>query len=217
MVHVAFSTHFTVKIPCMQASFWQCIHLANTAAFQRNWWRYFIARPKGSFEPGDLAYVPGNIMECFKELVEDKGYQLVPGEEGRFEHKGRYCLVLRQLRGDQYLVCYLTTFGGAKNYQEIANPVGRYFSLPIGLQDGWPRIPSLRTWPPWEPEAFVLGIPVARAGLQRTNLPVRFRLFRSELERAKQLIRDRLEVSSSCPESVNSLILDAFFCVGIRS
>lgn len=197
---VAFCAHATVKIPCMQASFWQCIRLATVTAFRQSRWRYFLAPPPGPFEPGDLAYVSGSVNECFKELVEDKGYQLVPGEEVRFEHKGRYCLVLRQLRGDRYLVCYLTTFGGAKDRQEIDSPIGRYFALPIGVQDRWPGTPSLRTWPPWTPEAFVMGIPVARDGLQRTNLPVRFRLFPSELERAKLLIRDRLVVSLSCPQ-----------------
>jgi len=180
----------------MQASFWECIRLAYKAAFTESRRRHFLTwPPTGGFEPGDLAYATGSINECFKELLQDRGYQLVPEEESYGSHKGRYCLVLRQLRGDRYLVCYLTTFGGAKDFHEISSPLGRYFALPIGLHDRYPGIPSLRTWPPWTPEAFVIGIPVARDGLKRSNLPARFRLFPSELERAKQLIQDKLEVS----------------------
>lgn len=113
----------------MQASFWQCIHLANLTAFTQSRRRYFFAQNCGPFQPGDLAYVYGSINECFKELFEDRRYQLALNEEGPFQHKGRYCLVLRQLRGDRYLVCHLTTFGVAKSRQDIGSPAGRYFAL----------------------------------------------------------------------------------------
>jgi hypothetical protein len=167
------------------------------AAYEECKWKHLHEQRllPNSFKPGDLAYISGSINACFSELLEGRGYQPVGDETIQYDQKDRYCLVLRQLRGDRYLVCFLTTFGGVKIPQEIASPVGRYFALPIGTQDHWPGVPSLKTRPPWSPEAFVMGIPVARDGLQPSNLPVRYRLFPSELERAKHMIRDKLAVS----------------------
>jgi hypothetical protein len=166
------------------------------AAYAESKWKHLHEQRQfpSTFEPGDLAYVSGSINACFSELLEDRGYQPVGYETIPFDQKGRYCLVLRQLRGDRYLVCYLTTFGGVKAPHEITSPVGRYFALPIGTLDHWPGVPSLKTKPLWSPEAFIMGIPVARDGLQRSNLPARYRLYPSELERAKDMIREKLAV-----------------------
>jgi hypothetical protein len=65
----------------MQASFWQCIQLANVAAFTQTRWGYFIAPATGPFEPGDLG---GSIFECFNELLEDSWY---PGKKVSFSRK----------------------------------------------------------------------------------------------------------------------------------
>lgn len=159
--------------------------------------KYFLTESIDGFEPGEIAYARGSLHECFNELLEDKGYTLHPTEKQpiHYEHTGRYCIVLRRLGSDRYLICYLTTYGGSKSYSEVKNPVGRFFGLPIGEGYRWPGIPSLKTRPMWVTRAYVLGIPVVREGLQRANLSRKFRLYPSELQRAKILIRERLKVS----------------------
>jgi hypothetical protein len=175
---------------------WECLRLAQELAYQRFDAEYFALPTDDSFEPGDLAYHnEGSLHEAFIEMMKKKGHELSPFESlpQKFKRVGRYCLVLRRLRDDQYIICYLTSFGGARKYGDVTSLLGRVYGLPLGENIHWPGIPSLRTRPMWK-GGFILAIPVIRQDLRRTNLAFRCRLTSSELERAKQLIRERQQV-----------------------
>lgn len=174
--------------------YWECIHLETWHHNQRANKKYFSHRIPGSFEAGDLAYHPKcSIASAFSDLLQSRGYTLTAEERFKHEPRGRYCVVLDRLGVNTYRVCFLTTFGGTAGYEGVHDSVGRYFGLPIGGKTFWPGVFPLQTWPPWRP-SYIIGIPVIVQGLQRTNLPMRVRLFPSEVRRLKRLIQERLDV-----------------------
>lgn len=169
------------------------MRLAETLAFQQLDDAYYALPADGYFEPGDIAYLEGYIHDAFTDHLVQRGYHTSFLETPRANRTGRYCLVLRRLGDDRYLVCYLTSFGGASGYEDVNTLMGRTYGLPLGESVYWPGIPSLETRPMWN-GGFIFAIPVVREGLSRSNLSVRCRLVPSELERAKILIRERLQV-----------------------
>lgn len=177
------------------SSYWQCIQhesdLLSEAAFH-NYFRRTL--PRGVFAPGDFAFHKGNINDVFNEMLKTKGHSLYPGEERVFPAHGRYCVVLDRVGRDKYVICYLTTFNGATDYQTVTGPIAQFFGLPLGGMTFWPNVSPLQTYPPWKPGAYIMGIPVIREGLESSNLNTRFRLFPSELKRMKDLIQERFHV-----------------------
>ncbi|KAG5637765.1 hypothetical protein H0H81_003332 [Sphagnurus paluster] len=175
--------------------FWECIRAENYILSTNN--SSLRPLPPGVFEPGDFAYSEESLSAIFNEYLERKGYQLRPAEERVFNANGRYCIVLRRLSADKYVVCYLATFGGAITIDDIHDPVGQYFGFPLGGQAMWNGLYPLKTVPRWRASsggAYILGIPVIREGLQNSNLGKRFRLALPELTRLVTLIRERDQV-----------------------
>lgn len=122
----------TNKISSRQASFWHCIQLATVAVWTQHRWRFIdvhhpqtLNRRKSWCIIIPTIYIILYAISIIHELLEDRGYQLIP-EEGRpFGHI--YCPILRQLRGDRHLYATLRH----PDIEEIPSSVGRYF----GLQD----------------------------------------------------------------------------------
>lgn len=178
-------------------SFWEAIHLANRFAHRRTVVKYFD-RLSGVFEAGDIAYAYGSLSASYHDFLARRGYELTVPERARSRHhlaRGRYCVVLDYLGAGTYVICYLTTFGRSRNYEDIRSPIGQLFGLPIGQFTKWPGVKHLRTDPPWnyQRNSYILGIPTIRRGLINPNYPSR--LLPGELERVKSLIVERVEVS----------------------
>ncbi|KAF5380985.1 hypothetical protein D9615_004110 [Tricholomella constricta] len=174
--------------------YWECIRRESEILSAKN--SSLRPLPPGVFEPGDFAYLTGGLHRVFLEYLESKSYRLLPAEQRLFGTTGRYCVVLKRLGADKYLVCYLATFGGARDYHDIRDPVGQYFGLPLGGNTYWPGVTPLRTVPSWRSASgggFILAIPVVREGLQRSNLVPRYRLAYTDLHRLMTLIRERDE------------------------
>ncbi|KAF8077778.1 hypothetical protein FPV67DRAFT_12374 [Lyophyllum atratum] len=172
--------------------YWECIRHECEILSETN--SSLRPLPPGVFEPGDFAYHADSIHNVFNEYLEKKRYRLHPAEQRTFTRVGRYCVVLRRLGADKYVVCYLATFGGARGFRDIRDPVGQYFGLPLGDTASWPGVPPLKTTPPWRSSsggAFIVAIPVVREGLQKSNLGARFRLDLSDLHRLITLFKER--------------------------
>jgi len=175
--------------------YWECIRRECEILSEKN--SSLRPLPPGVFEPGDLAYHNDSLHNVFIEYLEKKHYQLHPAEQRTFGKTGRYCVVLRRLGADRYIVCYLATFGGARDFWDIKDPVGRYFGVPLSGRTFWPGVAPLKTVPPWKANSggsFILGIPVVREGLKKSNLGARFRLGLSDLHRLITLFKERDKV-----------------------
>ncbi|KAG6833655.1 hypothetical protein H0H87_002851 [Tephrocybe sp. NHM501043] len=150
------------------------------------------------FEPGDFAYIEDSLATVFMEFLKRKEYRLTPNEDVLTPTKGRYCVVLQRLSLDKYIVCCCATYGGARGFQDLSDPVARHFGVPLNENTIWPGLAPLRTRPPWKSAngAFVLAIPAIRDGLTTSNLRERVRLGFQDLHRLKNIIKDRSQESS---------------------
>ncbi|KAG5719601.1 hypothetical protein E4T56_gene8947 [Termitomyces sp. T112] len=157
--------------------------------------RNYVAKetPDGEFEPGDFAYYEGSLHEAFTEFLKRKGYRLTPTEDTTMPKKGRYCLVLQRLSQDEYIVCYCASYGGAKSFHDIKDPVARHFGIPLNENATWPGVSPLKTLPPWKSTygAYLLAIPMVCEGLLPSNIQMRIRLLFRDVQRLRRLIVDR--------------------------
>jgi hypothetical protein len=125
-----------------------------------------------------------------------QGYGLLEKEtwrgHSRLRFAKKYCLVLKKLDRDRYLVCYLATFGGGHNL----SPLARFFGIAMGDTPEWPPgEKSIKTYPPWRGRGYVYGAPVIRKGLHAPHLKYRITLKFGELERVQKMIEERLMVN----------------------
>lgn len=158
---------------------------------------YTERRHVDEFEPGDFAYHEGSLHEVFVEFLKRKGYQLSPFENTPMPKKGRYCLVIQRLSQNTYIVCYCASYGGAKGFHEVYDPIARHFGIPLNENSVWPGVSPLQTSPPWKSNsgAYIFAIPMICEGLLPTNIPTtKIRLISHDIQRLRRIIVDRSQV-----------------------
>jgi hypothetical protein len=146
-----------------------------------------------NFEPGEIAHLSGGgVHAAFYDFLLSENYSLLQGENWRghprLRHAKKYCVVLKRVDRDRYLVCYLTTFEGGANL----SPLAKFFSIAMQDTPEWPPgIKSIKTHPPWKGRAFLFGAPVIRKGLKAPLLSHRIMLAFGELQRVQKMIEER--------------------------
>ncbi|KAJ7491092.1 hypothetical protein FB451DRAFT_1222012 [Mycena latifolia] len=176
--------------------YWEAIHVAlEPDAF---------VSLKGEYqspEPGDLVFTSGStssIRSAYFEYLEAEGYTLSTFEQERFQKikdlqphflRPRPCVVLGRHAPGAYAVCLLAT----ANFEDDISPALRMMSIPFGnnQKDGLLVDPPLVS-------RLMLAFPVIRTDLGRfipprgiTNHP--YKLAYGELERARKLVREKLD------------------------
>lgn len=135
-------------------------------------------------------------MAFYSRLFE-MGFKLQPREMARDgDVPRRYCIVNRHIEDQRYEVFLLTTFGGAKNEDQLSL-IGRYFGMPMGSTQWIDDTPGLATVPPLfgrKKASFAFAIPVISI-IEPPNLPTLTRLPYGELERLRNFSRSKIQAS----------------------
>ncbi|PPQ93235.1 hypothetical protein CVT25_015233 [Psilocybe cyanescens] len=142
---------------------------------------------KRKFEPGQIASCDGSIEVAFWLSLIDMGVKIDSSEMPiNMKKPKRFCVVNRHVAGQAYEVFLLTTFGGAKNFEELG-VLGSNFGFPMGGTKWFNNTPGLATIPPVfgsDKTSFVFAIPVIEV-ISPSNVPVATRLPPVELDRLR--------------------------------
>lgn len=188
---------------------WERVNLANFFDYARRTREYNQDKNELDsgdpvFDAGEIALTDGGLPLAFLNFLKRRGYQLSTQEQillarlKRYNHK-RYCLVLRRLDNGDYIVCYLATHGRAFFGKNIANPIGRFFSIALGSTPEWPPgTDPIKVSPRWIKGSFIYGVPVVQSKLTvpKYGTARRFMVQSGELQRLMTFIEKRIKVSS---------------------
>jgi hypothetical protein len=182
--------------------YWERIHLAYYYEVKKRTLAHLQSNTV--FYPGEIAHIEddGTLSSGFYDFLEWQGIPLSSKEMAikrklNRENFGRSCVILERLPENRYIICYLTSFHQAQHGQRVQGLLGKLFAIAINDTPEYPPgTPSIKIYPKWEGCAFLYAIPVLRQNLVRHKaIKSRFMLGMGELERVKQLITERVEVS----------------------
>ncbi|KAH9483954.1 hypothetical protein JR316_0003432 [Psilocybe cubensis] len=137
------------------------------------------------------------------------GVNLEASEMPKFatEMPKRWCIVNRHITGKTYEVFLLTTFGGARSFEELGI-MARMFGMPMGGTQWFNDIPGLTTIPPIfgsEKTSFVFAIPVVHV-IGPSSIPRTTRVPPSELDRLRKFSFAKSKVLVERQEEIRKMV-----------
>ncbi|KAF4615211.1 hypothetical protein D9613_003190 [Agrocybe pediades] len=172
---------------------WEKLRLKHDWAYYESRWNFEKSQ---IFEPGRVAVCKASVVRVFLSCVSRLGIPLkgreIPPQE--LDLPLRYCIVNKHIEGNTYEVFVLTTFGGARTWNDLS-PLARSFGVPLGKTKWYNRTPGIATIPPilgLEKSSFIFALPTVKK-VELSNLLISTRVPQGELDRLRRLVRNNLE------------------------